>query len=38
MWRAWGQVRRNNGAPGIDHTTHHPVGFQNPVIAPELRL
>ena len=21
MWRAWGQVRRNNGAPGIDHTT-----------------
>ena len=38
MWRAWGQVRRNNGAPGIDHTTHHPVGFQNPVIAPELRF
>ena len=21
MWRAWGQVRRNNGAPGIDRTT-----------------
>ena len=21
MWRAWGQVRRNNGAPGIDQTT-----------------
>jgi RNA-directed DNA polymerase len=21
MWRAWGQVRRNNGAAGIDHTT-----------------
>src|SRR5215208_6651136 len=21
MWRAWGQVRRNNGAAGIDQTT-----------------
>ena len=21
MWRAWGQVRRNDGAPGIDQTT-----------------
>ena len=21
LQRAWGQVRRNNGAPGIDHTT-----------------
>ena len=21
MWRAWGQVRHNNGAPGIDQTT-----------------
>jgi retron-type reverse transcriptase len=21
LWRAWVAVRRNNGAPGIDHTT-----------------